>query len=48
MKLEWLREFIRSDFYYEEVDLEEQYMATEASTYMATEAATPQPPAAGA
>ena len=30
VKLEWLREFIRSDFFYEEVDLEEQIMATEA------------------
>lgn len=28
IKLEWLREFIRSDFYYEDVDHEEKNVAT--------------------
>jgi hypothetical protein len=31
LKLEWLREFIRSDFYYEDGDLEEQNVVKEAS-----------------
>lgn len=29
LKLEWLREFIRSDFYYEDIDVEEKSVAKE-------------------
>jgi hypothetical protein len=31
LKLEWLREFIRSDFYYEDVDFEEKNIASKAN-----------------
>jgi hypothetical protein len=29
LKLEWLREFIRSDFYYEDAEIDEKNVATE-------------------